>query len=454
MRGVALKRLLVWPCALLLSGCFAGGQDWEFVSAPGDWFSSDEQVKVVAPEELQNWWENFKDPTLNQLVDLTLAGSPERKIAEARILEARGERKTARSAFLPQIGGSVSKGREDSAVSPVSDFYDASFDASFEIDLFGKNYKRNQAANEAIEALEQQYRDVTLSLIAEVVRTYVELRAAEKQVAIANKNLDAQESSLKLVEDLLRVGEGGALDVERAKGLVNTTRASIPEYERLYKNARLRLTILTGLMPEKITAIIPNSLKVPGADLKPLLAAPADVLALRPDIRAATHNLAARTSLAEAATRELFPTISLSGFFGVSDSALANSVTIWNVALGAAAPLLTFGKIEGQIDAARAREAQAYQQYRLTVLSAVNEVETALVDYAKINEQQVSLKKAFSNAGQSYMLSENLYKEGEVSFLDVLDAQRTLNNADSALVSAEAAQAQALVRLYKSLGVY
>jgi outer membrane protein TolC len=182
--------------------------------------------------------------------------------------------------------------------------------------------------------------------------------------------------------------------------------------------------------------------------------APANVLSIRPDIRAASANLAASTSLAESITTELFPTFTISGFFGTADALLGNSASIWNIVLGGAVNLIDFGRIEGRIDFARAREMQAYQTYRRTILEAVTEVETALTDTSHIQQQRISLQKAYESADRSLTLSETLYKEGEISFLDVLDSQRTVNEAESALITSEAAQAESIVRLHKSLGVY
>jgi outer membrane protein TolC len=130
------------------------------------------------------------------------------------------------------------------------------------------------------------------------------------------------------------------------------------------------------------------------------------------------------------------------------------STGIWNVALGSAVSLLNFGRIEGQINAAQAREKQAFEQYRKTVLNAVSEIETALVDYTYINQQYISLESAYEAAKKSLDLSQLLYKEGEISFLDVLDAQRSTNNSESAMISAKSAQVESVVRLFKSLGVY
>ncbi len=425
------------------------------MNAPQSWSAYQATlIQTTEAASLKNWWQNFQDPTLDALVELSMTDSPDRLIAESRVLEARGLRRTARSQLLPQIGASATGGRQDNATAPVDDYYEATFDASFEIDIFGKNRNAYTAANKQIESLEARYHDVTLTLIAEIARSYISYRAFQKQASIAGKNLQIQEKTLELIRKQKEFGEAPQLDVERAETLVNTTRASIPEFERQAQNAKLQLTVLTGTMPENLAPVLATPAGIPGSSAKAVLLAPAEVLALRPDIRAASANLEANTDLAESATAALFPTFSIGGFFGVAENVLTGSSTIWNTALNAAVSLLDFGAIEGRIDAARAREAQAYQLYRKTVLEAVTEVETALSDTAHINQRQASLQKAYENAARALTLSQTLYREGEISFLDVLDAQRTVNEADSALVTAEAAQAESLVRLYKSLGVY
>ena len=162
----------------------------------------------------------------------------------------------------------------------------------------------------------------------------------------------------------------------------------------------------------------------------------------------------AQTSLTEAEVANLFPSITLGAFFGVADNVLIDPTKIWSTAISAAVTLLDFGRIRGGIDAAEARETQAYEVWHKTVLQAVTDVETALTNYAHISERLVTLQAAMANAEKSLDLSQQLYREGEVSFLDVLDAQRTLNNANSTVVGAEEEQAQSLIALYKSLGVY
>lgn len=451
------KHLLLLSTCLALSGCFAGGLEVNAPKEPTRWVAETEHLAEQADvKALRGWWKKFNDEALNKLVDEALESSPDRLIAEAKIAEARGLKRTARSSLFPQLGLSASAGREDKKTNglPSDGFYDAKFDASFEVDIFGKNRKNLSAANSSVHAAYARYDDASLTLIAEVVRNYIDFRAAQTQAYIAEKNLLLQEETLRLISDLNRLGEAPRLDVERAQSLVNTTRASLPEFKRLASNARLRLSVLTGMLPEDVSPNLVHDAIIPGADIQPLLMAPSQVIALRPDIQAAAFDLMASTSLAESVTAEIFPSFSLSGFYGISDNVLVNTASPWSLALNTAVSLLDFGRIEGRIDTARAREKQAFEQYRKTVLAAVSEVETALNDYAHINERQTSLHQAYLSASTALALSQTLYKEGEVSFLDVLDAQRSANQAESEMITAMAAQAESLTRLFKSLGVY
>lgn len=450
----AFTPLALLATTALLTGCFATTSERQGVSTPSGWTNAAADVPSVDPAALKNWWQGFGDPTLNQLVDLALKGSPDRGIAKARLQEARGLRRSTRSSLFPQLGLSGTGGRQDAVATGTGDFYEAGFDASFELDLFGRNRSAASAADATLQAREAEYQQASLSLVAEVARTYIEARTAEKQAAIAQKNLDAQQKTLDLITHQKTQGEAPQLDVERAQGLVNTTKAEIPEYQRLADNARLRLTVLTGSMPDQIKPLMDARPAITPATIRPVMASPAQVLALRPDVAAASSILAAQTDLTQSAIAEIFPRITLGAFFGLQDTQLIDPTRIWSGTINAVVSLLDFGRIQGNVDAAKAREEQAYESWRKTVLQAVTDVETSLTDYAKSQERTGLLRQAAINASKSLDLSDQLYKEGEISFLDVLDAQRTRNNADAAVVASEAAQSQALIALYKSLGVY
>ena len=454
-----MKKLILVSTMLTLSGCGLVAEQYDLSFDKLTSWRSDAAAPVeqVSASSLKDWWQKFEDPALDELVTQAMSSSPDRLIAEARIAEARGLRRSARGSLLPQIGASGSGGREDTGLYDnlyPDNFYDAGFDASFELDVFGKNRNNFSASDNQLRAAEEQYRDVTLSLIAEISRNYIEYRAAQHQLRIAQKNLATQEKTLTLIEDMFRLGAAPKLDVERANNLVNTTRASLPEFERQADNARLALTVLVGALPQDLEPVLAEAAEIPATNIAPVLIAPTEVLSRRPDVQAASYLLAANTDLTQAAAADIFPSFTLRGFYGVADNALASAINPWNIALGAAVSLLDFGRIEGRVDAAKAREKQSFEQYRKTVLSAVSEVETALTDYIHINGQHQSLEQAYDSASKAFDLSQNLYKEGEIAFLDVLDSQRTVNNAESAMITAKASEAVALTRLYKALGVY
>ncbi len=446
---------LISSSVLVLSACVTSGLKFPVLVDNQSWVSNDQMnlVEEVEASKLKNWWLDFNDVALNKLIEMTLEGSPDRNIAKSRIIEARSIRQITRSSLFPEIGLRADGGWQDNG-EMADNYYEAGFDASFEVDIFGVNRNRVDAANAKINELEAQYHDTSLTLISEVARVYTNFRAAQKQVTIANKNLSIQKETLTLIRQQYDVGEIPLLDVERSEALVNTTEALIPEFKRNADNARFQLTALTGALPADILPVIEGEMDITLLKLEPILMAQASVLNNRPDIRAAIARLEEATSLSRAAAASVMPTFSLSGFYGIAENALVNSTNVWTLAAGTALSLLNFGRIEGEIDASREREKQAFEGYRKKVLNAVVEVEKALVDISLLNKQGVSIQKAYDNAEKALKLSQQLYTEGEISFIDLLDAQRTLNETDLAKVLSEQVQANAIIRLYKAMGVY
>ncbi len=451
-----MQKFLIFISMFLASAC-SESLVFEDPKKPTSWQAAElSSTELVAAEKLNKWWTRFEDESLNRLIDTALQDSPDRKLAASRIIEARGIRKATESSLFPQIGASASAGRQDQGFSGVSSdsFYEAGFDASFELDIFGVNRKNISAADASILQREALFHNVSLTLIADITRNYIEYRTSQNLYAIAQKNLESQENTHRLITDLNRIGSAPSLDVERSNNLVNTTRASIANYQREAKNARLRLSVLVGQLPEAVAKLIDDKTNIPETDSSPMLMAPASVLTNRPDIKAASAYLAQNSALSEAAARAIFPTTTISGFYGIADNALVNSTNVWNLALGTAVSLLDFGRIQGNIDASKAREQQAFELYRKSIINAVSEVETALTDYTHIKQQYASLEKAYKSAEKALSLSKQLFRAGEISFLDVLDSERSANNAEANMVHAKSAQAQSLVRLYKALGVY
>lgn len=445
-----MPAILLIFVAIVLSGCTTPTQQFDSPAHPNGWVNS--AAEDTSPDQLAGWWKRFDDPVMNRLVDMALKDNPDLAIAAARIEEARGILRSTRGTLFPSLTGTANGGRQETIAGAPDRFFQAGFDAAYEVDLFGKNRNATTASELDVEALQASERAARISLVAEVARTLALYRAANKNLSLARKNANIQRGTMDLVTRQFEVGEAPRLDVERARSQFQSTRASIPEFERQSMNAAIALTGLTGAMPQDVQAILQQGTRIPAADASPVLIQPATILNNRPDVRAAQLALAAAQARTRVAMAEAFPSLTLSGFFGVAETGLINATDIWTLAAGSALSLIDFGRIEGQIDAAEAREIQAYQNWRRTVLTTVQEVETALNDHATLSRRHQDLIRAYDAAAEAFFMAQDLFKAGEVSFLDVLQAQGDLNAADMALVGAELAKAESIIRLYKALG--
>ncbi len=403
---------------------------------------------------LQAWWRRFDDPVLVRLIETAMARSPEIGMATARIREARGLETSTSATLLPAIDVSAAglHGREAGASPDTS--WVAQGAASFEVDLFGKTRNAVDAAGAGVAAAEQDQAWVRLSLVGEIVRSYIDYRAGAKQVRLAERNLASQKRTLVHVRGQEKAGLLGPFDVERAAREPHVSAARMAEYRRQQELALLRLATLTTLRADELVTVVGTEGNIPGLDLVPLTVAPAAVLAARPDVRAANLRLLQRTALTESEAASMFPSLSVTAMFGVTSAALLDPLQLWSVTGRLAATLVDFGRIEGRIDAAAAREMEAYEAWRKAVLGAIEDVEAALTTAARAKEQRQALQRARGHAGKALAFAERRFKAGESSLLDVLDSQRQVIEADSALTSAEALYAGAIVALYRALGAY
>lgn len=427
------------------------------VATPSFWSSNKKSpAPIVEAGELKEWWKGFHDEQLNWLVDQALNNSPDVKIAAAKIAEARGVEKSTKSSLFPQLTASAGAQRSRSTfVAPVvGNSNNAGFDASYEVDLFGKNRNAASAADAASRAAGGEYDWVKLSLIAEVARNYSEMRAAEKQITLMQESLKTQKETNNLVTKQRDAGGTSSFDVERSALLVNQLEARISDYRRLKEVDALSLITLTGLSADEIKAHTQDTSKIPALDIKPAIIAPAAVLAGRPDIIAANARLEQATSLKQSDAASIFPSVNIAGMYGVAESVLVSSTTVWSFGASTAVSLLDFGRIQGRIDASSAREVQAYESWKKTVLQAVQDVETSLTNVSHLQEQRISLKKTKDHAATSLKLAKIRYHEGDVSLLDVLDAERQVIEADNQLINAESLYSASVIGLYKALGQY
>ena len=466
-----LQRFFIAVLALALAGCEVG-PDYQkpVTTVPPRWISDESQSQSAKAEIDQQWWENFNDPVLTRLIAKAAAGNFDLKIAEARIAQARAGVSSATAALLPtgDLKGAATREANQMALpgggtNPLAsslhkpfNVFETGFDASWELDIFGGNRRAKESAEADMQASQASRDDVRVSLLAEVARTYVSIRQYQAQLALARKTVAADKKTLAIARQLFAVGQSPRLDVTQAEASLEQAQTQIPQIRNLEAQAEYGMDVLLGEQPGAARKIIGGDAPIPASDKKLALAAPASVIAQRPDIRAAERKLAAATAQHGVAVAKFFPDISLSGFFGALNTSVSNLATPGNeswLANGSILlPILNYGALSANLDAADARQQEARATYRKTVIAALSDVERSLTAYT---EQEKFLHAAAAEVAQderSRAIAQNRFQAGLTSRLDVLQADRALYAAQDRLAQARARASENLVALYKSLG--
>ncbi len=436
---------------------------------PASWA---EAVPESSPASLERWWASFQDPILDRLVARAAAGNLDLKIAAARVREARGARSIAAAAALPQIEaeGGYARTRRSEAVPPFKsaaaegspfggreqDVFEMGFDASWEIDLFGGVRRDKEAALADVQAAQEAERDVLVTVLAEVARTYAELRGAQRRLEILEDTLQSERDTLDLVQTRFEAGLAAHLDVSRADGLLESTSAQAPVLEASIRQAIHRLGILLGVEPaallEELQPRRPIPLVPPGLPVT----LPSELLSRRPDLRRAEREVAAATARVGVARADLFPRFSIRGSLGrLSEDASdldAGKSQFWSLLPGFRWPLFSGGRIRARIRAQTARQEQAALQYEKAVLIALEEVEDALVAHTREQRRQQSLRNAAAAERRALDLATQRYTGGLESFLSVLDAQRAVLAAEDQLARSDRDNVLTLIAVYKAFG--
>lgn len=402
-----------------------------------------------------NWWRHFNDPILDTLITEALQNNKTLAIAKARVEEARASHAAAQSTLFPQINGTADVARGNSGFSTGGQsgtIENVDMQATWEVDLFGKNQARASAANAILQSEEATQQAVLIALLADVARNYFDLRNYEQQIAITQRNLNNQKKTLELTQAQLKGALASNFDVQRAGAQVSTTESQLPILQSAYETTLNRLNVLLGHAPGEKDALMKTEVKLQPLDRRIVVAAPATVIAARPDIRAAERRFAASVSTHEAATRELFPTISLLGLFGVQDTSLFSTSPTWNVGAGLVLPILNFGRIQADINASDAHQQQAFLSYQQAVLEALENMENALTNYLHETTRNVSLANAAGQNRKAVELAKQQYTSGYNSLLDVLVVERNALDAESNLASSDTQLRKDLVNIYTSAG--
>ena len=446
----------------LLAGCKAVGPDYEKPQATDPAAPLPQMIagEVVSTAEVAAWWTVFGDPVLTNLVTRALEGNLTIRGAVAKVREARARLGISRAGLLPEVDASGAYQRfrnSDNAGAPGDgDFYKAGFDASWELDVFGRRRREVEAAQAAFDAEAATLENVWVSLAAETASTYVELQTLRQRLAVAQTNLTFQVQTLELVAARAKAGLGDLLAVEQARYNLERTRATIPGLQSQEEAAFNALAVLTGVMPGELAAELSGPAPIPSAAPRILAGIPSDLLRRRPDVRAAERRLAAQTARIGEAEADLYPTFRLSGSVGLESfderSFIESSSRFFGIGPGIVWPVFRGGSIRANIEVQNALQEQALAAYEQAVLEAVRELRDALAAYGREYARLEALTKAANAARDAVAIARNQYANGISDFNSVLDAQRSLLVFEEAVTVSKGAITENLIRVYKALG--
>jgi multidrug efflux system outer membrane protein len=456
-------RRLLGSCgiaALVLAGCTVG-PDYRRppVDTPQAFRFGEQEARNLADTA---WWEQFGDPTLNGLIRTALVENKDVQIAAARIDEFLGLYLSTRSLLLPQVSANVNGQRQripqsqlqfTPGIQSVIEQYEATLSVSWELDVFGRVRRQTEAARADVLASEEGRRATILTLVASVASSYITLRELERQLQIAKSTAASRKGSFLLFRDKFEGGVVSALELAQTQSEYEASLVTIPQLEAQIGQQEDALSILLGRNPGPIAA--GRALPALGVPAVPA-GLPSQLLERRPDLRQAEQELVSANALIGAARAQYFPTISLTGLFGSLSNEFSGlfkgPAKVWSYAASASAPIFTGGGIAGKVKSAEARQQQALLRYQKAIQVAFQEVSDALIAHTKAREQ-LGFEGRQVNTLRTYLeLARLRYDEGYTSYLEVLDAERNLFNAQVSYAQTQSLVLISLVNLYKAMG--
>lgn len=431
---------------------------------PDAWHEAATDGLAEGEASVQTWWEVLDDPVLTDLIKRAEEANLDLHAAFYNIQAARALRGIARGQRIPSVTGIGAVDRADfseNARAPglgeASNETQIGAEALWELDVFGRIARLVESQTAALEASLEDYRDILVSVLAEVALAYIDLRTAQLRIEYTETNIETQAQTLELTQDRFSAGLVSALDVAQAETNLGATRAELPVLHRTMAIDYNRLSVLLGQTPGALQAELGGtSGKIPVPNDEIAVGLPADLMRQRPDIRRAERNLASATAQIGVATADLYPRFSLRGLLSLqatslSDLASGDSVT-WALGGGFRWNLFAGGRIRNRIRFQEARAAQSLVAYEQTVLFAVEEVEDALVTFKTEQQRRDHLIESVTANERSLDLVMTQYKAGIANFQNVLDTQRSLVTRQNELAASEGFVVQSLVALYRALG--
>ncbi len=453
--------------ALWLAGC-AVGPEYRAPEpeTPDRWHQELVRGLETGEADLRTWWRVFGDPTLDSLIERAAAGSLDVREAIARIDEARALLGIARGEFAPDVDGTgtAQRTRDSEAVLGVvippgdrtDTFYGSGFDSFWELDVWGRIRRSVESAGATYEATNEDYRDVLVSLYADIASAYVDVRTFQARIESALSNVEAQRGTLQLTRDRLDAGIGNELDVSQAQLNLASTESSVPPLRQALAAAIHRVGVLLGQPPASLHAELGQPAPTPGPSREIVIGLPAELLRQRPDIRRAERLLAAQNARIGVATAALYPSFSLVGSFGVESFAADDLFDSGSTAYGFGPTfrwnLFDGGRVRNAIRAEEADTQQSLLRYERSVLRALEDLENSLVAYVQESERRDALQRAVEASRKSVRLVNVLYRNGLTDFQNVLDMERSQFEQEDLLAASRGLVSSNLIRIYRALG--
>ncbi len=447
--------------SLSLAGCMVG-PDYRRpeVEAPKSWRFAEKEARDLVNTA---WWEQFNDPVLNELIAIAIRENKDLKIATARVEEFRGRYAVIRAPLFPQVGAGASAGgerttelgqtRPAATSTNPSELYQVNFFATWEIDLWGKLRRATEAARADLLATEEAKRGVILSLVSSVAGAYINLADLDRQLEIAEKTAKSREESYRIFKLRYKGGYISDLELSQVKSQYEQALATVPALKKAIAQQEDALSILLGRNP----GVIQRGKSVDALGLPDVPAGlPSELLERRPDIRQAEQQLISANAQIGAAKAQFFPSINLTGMFGWESIRLSKLFTgpahVWTWAASASQPIFTGGAISQEVKAAEAFREEALLNYQKAIQGAFRDVEDALVDQRRTREQLEAQSRQV-DALRIYAKTARLrYDNGYISYIEVLDAERSLFDAELSYTQTRGGLFQALINLYKAMG--
>ena len=449
--------------AAALAGCAVGPNYAQPATPVTPQFEGAAQGPYSGGDAPADFWTQFGDPTLDRLIDQALVANHDLRIALGNLMQARAERHQAQFDLAPTVtaSGGYTKEQFPAVDSPTGapftqSFYDAGFDAFWELDFFGGVRRNIEARTAEAQGAEAGLRDAQVSVTAEVARTYFELRGEQARFAVTWRNVENQRATLQLTQARLEAGRSTELDTARAQAQLSATLSTIGPIEAAIARSIHRLSVLTGQPPGALRELLAPPRDLPELPQLTAVGDPAGLLRRRPDIRIAERQLAASTALVGVAIADLFPKVTFTGNFSYAAEQphqLGTSASRgYVIAPGISWAAFDLGRVRAEVAGSRARADVALARYEQTVLRALEETENALITHARTRDSLGDAAAAAAASQTAARIARTRYEGGLVDFLDVLDAERTQLVDEDRLAQSRADAATSLVAVYKALG--